>query len=123
MVVGPAASPLADVAASYQEAIVDVLVTKSIKTAVHLKRDTIVIGGGVSANTRLRNVMTAAAAEQGIRVVLPSFALCTDNARMIAYRGYSLFQARGADPLGTDIFTSFNPEREVEMHEIEQPCC
>lgn len=115
-------APLADVAASYQEAIVDVLVTKSIKTALYLERDTMVIGGGVSANTRLRSVMTDTADAHGIRVVLPSFSLCTDNARMIAYRGYSVYKTRGADSLGTDIFTSFNPENESYNYETKQPC-
>jgi len=110
---------LPDVAASYQEAIVDVLVTKTINAALARNRDTIVIGGGVSANARLRACMTETAEKHGIRVILPSFPLCTDNARMIAYRGYSVYQTRGSDTLETDIFTSFNPEREVPSYETQ----
>ena len=112
-------APLEDVAASYQEAIVDVLVTKTVKAALGRNRDTIVIGGGVSANARLRSKMLESANENGIQVILPSFPLCTDNARMIAYRGYSVYQTRGRDTLETDIFTSFNPEREVPSYETQ----
>jgi N6-L-threonylcarbamoyladenine synthase len=112
-------APLADVAASYQEAIVDVLVKKTIKAALERNRQTIVIGGGVSANARLRAHMTESAEKNGIRVVLPSFPLCTDNARMIAYRGYTVYQQRGSDTLETDIFTSFNPVKELHLYETQ----
>lgn len=105
----PEAAP-ADVAASYQEAIVDVLVRKTLRAAAQLRHDTVVLGGGVTANARLRERFLADAAQHGVRVVLPSFALCTDNARMIAFRAGQVYQANGASPLDTDIFPVFvNP--------------
>ena len=98
---------IADVCASYQQAIVDVLVRKSIAAAQKLNRKTIVLGGGVVANKKLREDINSAAKKKGIRVVLPSFNLCTDNARMIAYRGKILYEKRGKDDLKTDIFPMF----------------
>jgi len=100
-------APIEDVCASYQQAIVDVLVRKSIFAAIKLNRKNIVLGGGVVANKKLREDITSAANKKGIRVVLPSFNLCTDNARMIAYRGNILYKKRGADDLKTDIFPMF----------------
>jgi N6-L-threonylcarbamoyladenine synthase len=99
-------APVEDVAASYQEAIVDALVKKTLRAAKMNRRKTIVIGGGVSANNRLREKFIEKSKD--IKVIFPSFPLCTDNARMIAYRGYILYKVRGADTLDTDIFPSFN---------------
>lgn len=96
-----------DVAASFQEAIVDALARKTIAAARALQRRHIVLGGGVSANTALRQRLLADAQRYGLEVVLPSFPLCTDNARMIAYRGATLLAARGPDALTTDIFPTF----------------
>ena len=98
---------LPDVAAAYQEAIVDVLVRKTLRAAHYLQRATVVLGGGVTANARLREHFLAEGARQGVRVLLPSFALCTDNARMIAYRGWQVYGARGASTLDADIFPAF----------------
>ncbi len=100
-------APCADVAASYQEAIVDALARKTIAAARALQRTRIVLGGGVSANQSLRARLSHDAGRHGLRVVLPSMPLCTDNARMIAYRGATLLAARGADTLDADIFPSF----------------
>jgi N6-L-threonylcarbamoyladenine synthase len=102
----PDATP-ADIAASYQEAIVDVLVRKTLRAAAQFRRATVVLGGGVTANARLRERFLSDAAAHGVRAVLPSFALCTDNARMIAYRAGQVYTARGASPLDADIFPAF----------------
>jgi len=96
-----------DIAASYQEAIVDALTRKTIAAARHLQRTFIILGGGVSANAALRERLTHDARRYGLHVVLPSLPLCTDNARMIAFRGATLLAARGADSLQADIFPSF----------------
>jgi N6-L-threonylcarbamoyladenine synthase len=85
---------LADVAASFQEAIVDVQVSKTMRAAAETDADTVLLGGGVVANTRLRERMDAAAAERGVRVCYPSGDLCTDNGAMIAHAGASRL-ARG----------------------------
>lgn len=100
-------APQPDVAASYQAAIVDILVEKTLRAAEENAIGTIVLGGGVSANASLRTHLTEEGNARNIRVVLPPFCLCTDNARMIAYRGAMLYRARGADTLDADIFTRF----------------
>jgi N6-L-threonylcarbamoyladenine synthase len=75
--------PLADVAASVQEAIVDVLVNKTINAAQDTGARVVAGGGGVLANRRLRHKLGEACAERGLELLLPSPALCTDNAAMI----------------------------------------
>jgi N6-L-threonylcarbamoyladenine synthase len=77
----------ADLAASFQEAIVDVQVAKTIDAARDRGVDTVLLGGGVVANTRLRERMEKAGAEAGFRVLFPSMDLCTDNGAMIAVAG------------------------------------
>jgi N6-L-threonylcarbamoyladenine synthase len=76
-----------DLAASFQEAIVDVQVSKTLEAAERTGVDTILLGGGVVANTRLRERMEAAAAAAGLRMLAPPLELCTDNAAMIACVG------------------------------------
>jgi N6-L-threonylcarbamoyladenine synthase len=78
---------LPDVAASFQEALVDVQVSKTVTAARDTGVDTVLLGGGVVANTRLRERMTDAGAREGLRVLYPPLDLCTDNAAMIAAVG------------------------------------
>jgi N6-L-threonylcarbamoyladenine synthase len=85
---------LADLAASFQEAIVDVQVSKTMRAAAECGVGTVLLGGGVVANSRLRERMAAAGAERGVRVLFPSPSLCTDNGAMIARAGASRL-ARG----------------------------
>lgn len=80
-------APLADVCASFQEAIVDMLVAPTLKAARDLGAASIVVSGGVSANSRLRAAMTDAGTAAGFDVAFPRFAYCTDNAAMIGYAG------------------------------------
>jgi N6-L-threonylcarbamoyladenine synthase len=84
----------ADLAASFQEAIVDVQVSKTMAAVRDRGVETVLLGGGVVANTRLRERMEKAGAENGIRVRFPSMDLCTDNGAMIALAGASRL-ARG----------------------------
>ena len=84
----------ADLAASFQEAIVDVQVQKTMRAAQETGAKTVLLGGGVVANTRLRERMQATGDERGVRVRFPSIALCTDNGAMIARAGASRL-ARG----------------------------
>ncbi|MBI3079391.1 MAG: tRNA (adenosine(37)-N6)-threonylcarbamoyltransferase complex transferase subunit TsaD [Deltaproteobacteria bacterium] len=83
-----------DLAASVQEAIVDVLVTKAVRAARLSGLRDLVVAGGVSANRRLRTRLQEAAAAEGLALHIPSPGLCTDNAAMIAAAG-TLHLARG----------------------------
>ena len=83
---GRAIAP-SDLAASFQEAVVDMLVLPTIAAARELGAGTIALTGGVAANSRLRARLAEAAAAEGLRVVAPSLKYCTDNAAMIAMAG------------------------------------
>ncbi len=76
--------PVADVAASFREAVVDVLVTKALAACVDRDVPRLLLGGGVIANRRLREVALERAAAAGVEVRIPPFSLCTDNGAMIA---------------------------------------
>ncbi len=89
----PAADLVNDIAASFQAAVVDVLVRKT-EWAVRKKRTRrVTLAGGVAANSGLRKRMTQMGEERGIEVFVPSVGLCTDNAAMIAAAGYHHFLA------------------------------
>jgi len=85
--------PLADVAASFREAVVDVLVTKALAACADHGIPRLLLGGGVVANARLREVATARAAAAGVQLRIPPFSLCTDNGAMIAALGAQLIAA------------------------------
>jgi N6-L-threonylcarbamoyladenine synthase len=87
--------PNVDVAASFQAAVVDVLCAKTIKAAQQVGAQGIVLGGGVSANTFLRSEMTRRGGEAGFKVALPSRAMCTDNAAMIAAAAWHRLKSDG----------------------------
>lgn len=89
----------ADVAASFQEAVVDVLLMKAIKACVDTGLDSLIIAGGVAANSRLREVAGERCAKAGIEVRTPPPALCTDNGAMVAALG-SLAVSSGRAPSG-----------------------
>ena len=77
-----------DVAASFQQAVIEVLVEKTIRLAKERKSDKIVMAGGVAANEGLRNLMKHRGKEEGIDILYPSRVLCTDNAAMIGSAAY-----------------------------------
>jgi len=84
-----------DIAASFQSAVVDVLCAKTIKAAQQVGAKGIVLGGGVSANSALRAQMTERGKAAGFRVALPSRAMCTDNAAMIAAAAWHRLKSDG----------------------------
>ena len=86
----------ADIAASFQEAVVDVLVSKTIAAATNKGVRHVTISGGVAANSRLRSMMKTQVEASGMKLFYPSMALCTDNAAMIAAAGYLRYQLHGA---------------------------
>lgn len=82
-----------DVAASFQQAVIDVLIEKTFRLARENHFDKIVISGGVSANEGIRNAFIARGKEEGIEIFFPEKVLCTDNAAMIASAGYYLYKS------------------------------
>ena len=94
--------PVADVAAAFQEAVVDVLTRKAVLACSEQGVDHLVIGGGVAANSRLRALAEARCADAGIRLRVPRPGLCTDNGAMVAALGAELV-ARGAAPSALDL--------------------
>ena len=79
---------VADIAASFQQAVVDALCDKTLRAARELGQTTIALAGGVAANSALRNELARRARDEGISVRVPPLAYCTDNAAMIAAAAY-----------------------------------
>ncbi|HET6652037.1 MAG TPA: tRNA (adenosine(37)-N6)-threonylcarbamoyltransferase complex transferase subunit TsaD [Nocardioides sp.] len=94
--------PVADVAASFQEAVCDVLTRKAVDAAAAAGIEDILLGGGVAANSRLRVLAEERAAAKGIRLRVPRPGLCTDNGAMVAALGSELV-ARGRQPSMLDL--------------------
>ncbi len=105
---------VADLAASFQEAVVDVLVEKALRAARHAGASRVVIGGGVACNGRLRTRLAEACAEEGLDLSVPPPRLCTDNADMVAALGCHLF-GEGARA-GLDLDADPNPVRSRGAH-------
>lgn len=91
--------PVADVAASFQESVVDVIARKTVLACAEHGIGTLLMGGGVAANSRLRTVVEQRCAEHGIEVIIPPLNLCTDNGAMVAALGARLV-TEGHAPTG-----------------------
>lgn len=96
--------PVADLAASFQAAVVDVLFTKTMKAAQVFKAKEILLAGGVSANQALREAFLA---QKEFKVHIPNLALCTDNAAMIASAGYYRYCLGFRDPFDLDVLPTW----------------
>ena len=92
----------ANVAASFQAAVLDVIVAKTMRAAVDMNKDKIVLAGGVASNSRLREMMKAECDKKGIKLYYPSPVLCTDNAAMIGCAAYYKYMAGQRDDLTLD---------------------
>jgi len=95
------AQEIADVAAGFQECVVDVLVTKTLRAAEARGLDRVIVGGGVAANRRLRERLDEETAAAGLDLILPPKRYCTDNAAMVAGLAWHAMQA--GDVAGLDL--------------------
>lgn len=91
-----------DVAASFQQAVLDVIVAKAVGSAKDLGKDKLVLAGGVASNSKLRNMLDEECKKKGIELYYPSPILCTDNAAMIGCAAYYKYKAGGVDGLDMD---------------------
>jgi N6-L-threonylcarbamoyladenine synthase len=96
--------PVNDLAASFQAAVVDVLLTKTLKAAREFNVTEIVVAGGVSANKALRDAFLN---QQEFPARIPSIGFCTDNAAMVASAGYFHFLQGQSDPLNLDVLPTW----------------
>lgn len=94
--------PVADIAAGFSESVADVLSSKALAACEKQGTDTLVIGGGFSANSRLRELVAERAEKTGVTVRIPPIRYCTDNGAMIAALGSALVRA-GVEPSSLDI--------------------
>jgi len=94
----------ADVAASFQQAVLDVIVTKSVSAAIKMRKKKLVLAGGVAANSKLRSMMQEACEKNDIALYYPSPILCTDNAAMIGCAAYYKYKNGEVSDLTLDAY-------------------
>jgi len=97
---------VADLAASFQQAVVDCLVREAVEAARHFGAKQIVVAGGVAANQALRDDMVDAAAANGLTAYFPPKILCTDNAAMVAAAGHFQAGLQPPDDLSMEVYSA-----------------
>jgi N6-L-threonylcarbamoyladenine synthase len=95
-----------DIVSSFQEAVVEVLVKKTLRAAQNQGLKRIVLSGGVAANRRLREKMKEEASEEKIKLYIPSPSFCTDNAAMVGVVGYEYLKRGIRSPLSLNAFSN-----------------
>ncbi|MGX5715223.1 tRNA (adenosine(37)-N6)-threonylcarbamoyltransferase complex transferase subunit TsaD [Arthrobacter sp. MAHUQ-56] len=108
--------PVADIAAAFQEAVVDVISSKAVLACRERGIKDVLLGGGVAANSRLRELTGQRCASAGIRLHVPPLDLCTDNGAMVAALGAQLVMA-GAEPSGI----GFAPDSSMPVTSVTLP--
>ncbi|MGN7199237.1 tRNA (adenosine(37)-N6)-threonylcarbamoyltransferase complex transferase subunit TsaD [Arthrobacter sp. SAFR-044] len=108
--------PVADIAAAFQEAVVDVISSKAVLACREHGIKDVLLGGGVAANSRLRELTGQRCASAGIRLHVPPLDLCTDNGAMVAALGAQLVMA-GAEPSGI----GFAPDSSLPVTSVSLP--
>ncbi|NOX80732.1 MAG: tRNA (adenosine(37)-N6)-threonylcarbamoyltransferase complex transferase subunit TsaD [Deltaproteobacteria bacterium] len=98
---------VADICASFQEAVVEVLVEKTVKAAARYGRRTVVLGGGVASNPRLREAMKKRCRQLQLDLFVPAPVYCTDNAAMIGLAGYHQYQLGRTVTPDADVYSRF----------------
>jgi len=106
---------VADVAASFQEAVADVLTMKAVRACTDLGVDTLLVGGGVAANSRLRDLAASRCADAGLTLRVPRPRLCTDNGAMVVGVASALLAA-DADP--SPLTVAVDPGLPVEVTQV-----
>ena len=101
---------VADVAAGFQEAVLEVVVNKTVGAALQRGEDKIVVAGGVAANSRLREMLGEECRKHGLGLYYPPPVLCTDNAAMIGCAAYYKFMAGQTDGLDLDAIPNLELE-------------
>lgn len=108
--------PLADIAASFQAAVVRALTKRAVRGAKDQDLPAIVLGGGVAANSSLRRTLTETAAAQGISVYVPSLKFCTDNAAMVACAASEHFDQGHRSSLDLGVYSRLPLEHVSELY-------
>jgi len=109
--------PVADVAASFQHTVANVLTKRSVKCALAHDLDTITIGGGVAANSGLRKYLLSAAKEHNLKVYFPPLKFCTDNAAMIGCAAAQHFNLGHASSLDLNVQSRMRIDQVMELYQ------
>jgi N6-L-threonylcarbamoyladenine synthase len=115
------ALPVADLAASFEQVVAEVLVERSCRCAVEAGLGTVVLVGGVAANQRLRRLMETAAGARGLHWRVAPLAYCTDNAAMVGLAAIERFEAGGRSGIGLGVAARLPLERAGELYVLPPP--